>query len=226
VISAEEAFTAAAYFGAPGTINSKPASATVALEVFLRSKDKIVDTGQIQKTFFMTTRSLCCCPKRKVIPGEGVVYESTQALVGPGTVPTIEAEHKIRAAMRHEMVRSLVSSHRSAPKPFAKTQLAFDLVLPILLNDSAARAALMERAVHALPENLEERVPKSFRDALQHVSRLQLLSMRASTLMKATGLQEDTIHDLKTAILRKPPAPTLVSEQVEQLRAARRKLRK
>jgi len=219
-LAIEEIATAANYAAAASTINQKPASASVAVEIFLRSKDAIVDTGQIEKRFFITTRSLCCCKERKDKQSEGVVYEPIQTI--PGTVGTIADEHKIRSAMRQEMIGSLVSSRRTTPKSFPKTQLAFDLVLPILLKDTAARATLTESAAHVLPESLGKRATKGFREALKHVSRLQLLGTHASLLSGATGLDDDAIHELKTAMLRKSAAPKAVSKHVEQLRAARR----
>jgi hypothetical protein len=61
----EAADTAVAYANAPGAINQELSSANVELQVFLRSREKILDTGRKEKTFFITTRGLCCCGEQE-----------------------------------------------------------------------------------------------------------------------------------------------------------------
>ena len=128
LVAAEKGQDAIAYAALPKAINTNPASLSTFLQVFLRSKEPVVGTGKVNKTFFMTTRGLCCCKdqhgdKHK----EGVVYEGTEAFGPPSGATSIPESDKLRVALRHEVIRSLVSGRHTAPRPFAQTQLAIDL---------------------------------------------------------------------------------------------------
>ena len=74
--------------------------------------------------------------------------------------------------MRNEMLRSLISPMRTAPKPLSKTQLAIDMILPILLKDPLNRVALHQSAADALSDRFLDKLDDSFRQTLQHISRI------------------------------------------------------
>ncbi len=67
--------TGVALASAPEAINQESSSASVELEVFLRSREKIKDTGRVENVFFITTRGLCCCdePEAPTLR-DGIVY--------------------------------------------------------------------------------------------------------------------------------------------------------
>jgi hypothetical protein len=218
-VAAEEANTLKKYASAPSVINNSPASVTVALQVFLRSQDKIIDTGQVTKSFIVTTRGLCCCQQvlqggagggaaLKINQQEGIVYESNQPIASSGTPLTFETEKKLHAAMRQEMIRNIISPRRTAPQPLLKTQHGMNLILPILLKDPLARRALQEPVASAVPESVLKESTKSFQKLSQALTRLQLLRMEISKLTKSTGLDEDKLHQLRIAALSKPHKPS------------------
>src|SRR5262249_36224225 len=71
----EAADTSGAYLGAQNPINQQVSSSNVELQVFLRSREKIKDTGKIEQTFFITTRGLCCCGDQEMPTlQDGIVY--------------------------------------------------------------------------------------------------------------------------------------------------------
>jgi hypothetical protein len=203
--------TAGAFAGAPGAINQQQGTATVAYEVFLRSKEPVHDTGIIDKRFIVTTRGLCCCRGDGEKQGEGIVYESNHAMVPAGTTMTTATERALRSAMRQEILRSTVSVRRTAPRSLAQTQLGIDLLLPVLLQDPFARRALTQPSADAIPEDVAKKTSRVFRQASKQLSRLQLLRIDPASLAKATGLDEASAHRLKTAMLTTrvevPPVP-------------------
>jgi hypothetical protein len=217
-VAGEETSTLSKYASAAAVINNSPASATVAIEVFLRSQDKVKDTGQIIKSFIVTTRGLCCCeqlfppgvasPPAGIKQQEGIVYESNAQIAPSGTPLSIEMEKKVHAAMRQEMIGNLVSPRRTAPRSLLKTQLGMNLILPILLKDPFARRALQQPVTSAAPTSLLRQSTESFQKLSQTLTRLQLLRMEVSRLAKYSGLDEEKIHQLRVAVLSKPHKPS------------------
>lgn len=220
----EAAATAIDFASAPSVINQQQSSARVAYEVFLRSKEPLHDTGEIDKKFLITSRALCCCEDHghDFKTTEGIVYESSKVILNAGTFVTPEIERNMRSAVRREMLRSTVSARRTAPRPLPETQLALDLMLPILLKDPLARPALAESAADATPDDLLSDASPLFRQMCQHMSGLQVLRTDTTSLAKGSGLDEHAIHRLKSAILAKRfelrPLPPELERLVMQVR--------
>ena len=216
LVGAEKGQDAIAYAALPKAINTSPASLSTSLQVFLRSKEPVVETGKVDKTFFMTTRGLCCCKDRHGDKyQEGVVYEGTKAFGPPSDAASIPESDKLRVALRHEMIRSLVSGRRTAPRSFAQTQLAVEAILPILLKDPVARATLRQRSADFVPDRVAAQLTGQFRESLKYLTRLDLLKMNVSSLAAASELNEDAVHELRTAMLAKPFERPDVLQNVE-----------
>ncbi len=201
LVTYEAVQTAAAYASAPNAINQQASSATVALEVFLRSREKILDTGGVERTFFMTTRGLCCCSDQRPARDDGFVYESSRPITWKAGGMTLAESEQLRMAMRHEMLGSLVSSRRTAPRPLAETQMAVDLVMPMLLQNPVSRASLRQPCGDVLPEDAAAG-GTLIRNGIRHLSRLHVLSTSVPALARATGLEASAVHELKAAILK------------------------
>jgi hypothetical protein len=200
----EEIATLISHASQPNVINQQTAAATVLLQVFLRSKDPIIDTGRKVRKFTVTTRGLCCCKDKGHAMGtrEGFVFESKDVMLRGDTVLTPEAENQLRTSMRAEMLRSIVSTRRTEPRSLAQTQLGMDLILPVLLKDGAARSALRQPGAEALPESLMKEASPVFRQAMKRVSRYQLLNLDVASLVRSSGLKEEAVHELRNVLLR------------------------
>lgn len=204
LVAAEKGQDALAYASAPKTRNTAAGSVALALQVYLRSKDPIVDTGKVTKTFFITTRGLCCCGGHEEKQREGIVYEAEGSIASPAGTMTIADSNRMRLTMRQEMLRSEVSSRRTAPRPFAQSQLAVNTILPVVLKNTMARRVLNQRSSDFAPHRLVSRASKPFQEALKYLTRLQLLKMDIPTLANASGLDVAAIHELKAAMMAKP----------------------
>jgi hypothetical protein len=204
LITFEAIKTAAFYSGAPGAINQKMATAQVELEVFLRTREPTIDTGQVKRVFFVTTRSVCCCADDRKERTEGVVYEAVLSEAeAPGQM-RLEEAGQLHASMRQEMLASLASPARTAPRPLAETRVWSDLVVPALLQNPFARDALRSPAAYAVPENLQARLPETFRKGLAILTRLDVLLLPDVALAAAAGLDSAEMGALRSAMLATP----------------------
>jgi hypothetical protein len=234
IATAELVATGIDYNGALGAIKQQFSAADVELQVFLRSRNKIKDTGQIERTFFITTRGLCCCGEReRPSLQEGIVYSHaipnrwrartpTQSPMGP-TPPsvvatagsatmsvldearmTIEEANSLRAVLREEMLQSLVSPRRTEPRSISQTDMLTSMVLPYIQQNPLGRVLLRQSAADIIPERLAEPLSSLFRKNAQAISRLDLLSVDTSALARATKLDEPAINQLKADLLGKP----------------------
>jgi hypothetical protein len=204
LLTFEAGKTAAFYAGAPGAINQKLATAQVELEVFLRTREPTIDTGQIRRVFFVTARSLCCCPEERTGRIEGFVYESVLDEAETPGQSGLEDADRLHAAMRQEMLASLASPARTAPRPLAETRVWSDLVLPTLLQNQFARDALRSPAAQAVPEDLMARLPEMFQKGLATLSRLEVLSLPDVALAAAAGIDSAEMGALRSAMLATP----------------------
>jgi hypothetical protein len=232
LIAAGEAIaTSVSHAAQPNVINQQTAAATVVVQVFLRSKEPVVDTGKKVRKFTVTTRGLCCCKEREpdIILREGFVYESKDVMLAPDATLTPEVENRLRVSMRQEMLRAIVSSRRTEPRPLAQTRLGMDLILPVLLKDAAARRTLQQPGVHALPYAMLQKAPPAFREALKRMSRRQLLNQDVASLAKASGLNEEWVHEMRKVLLRtnpRRPVAAAVSPKQEPPKTGKSKRRK
>ena len=228
----ELADTTVAYGSAPGAINQQLGSAQVDVEVFLRSREKIKDTGRIEQTFFITTRGLyCCADKHKPAGRDGIAYVGvlpepspppsaqppTAGMIEPSPPPSvqlpaagmmnIEQSNQLQGVLRDEMLRSLVSPRRTEPRPLEQSELLVEMVLPYIRRDPLVRLLLSQPAADVIPEQLHEPVSRIFRKSMEEISRADLLSVSTAALAAAAGVDEPTINKLKADLLGKPFRP-------------------
>lgn len=208
IATVEGAKSLAAYIGAPEILEPAPSSIESKLQVFLKSREEI-DTGLKERTFFITTRGLCSCKEQEIQPGDG---EGNEGFVYEGNVPiwkgsenvTIVESRKLHAAIHNEMLQSLVSPRRTAPRSLMNTKMVTALVLPIIMQNPVARIYLSQPSADAIPATLEKSLPKSFRNNLKQISRLDLLTLNTPVLTHISGLDEASVHQLRVAMLTEP----------------------
>jgi hypothetical protein len=204
LLTFEAAKTAAFYTGEPGAINQKMAAVQLELEVFLRTREPTVDTGELRRVFFVTTRSVCCCANHRTKPAEGFVYESVLSEVEPAGPMSLEDVDHLQATMRQEMLASLASPSRTTPRPFPETRVWTDVVVPTLVQNPFTRDALRSPAANAVPEHLLPKLPETFRRGLTTLTRLEVLSLPDGALAAATNLDSAEMATLRSAMLSTP----------------------
>jgi hypothetical protein len=216
IASFELAETAVAYASAPGAINQQLGSAQVDVEVFLRSREKLKDTGRIEQSFFITTRGLYCCADKHERTGrDGIVYAGV--LPEPSPPPSaqlpaaglmnIDQSNQLQGVLRDEMLRSLVSPRRTEPRPLEQSELLVEMVLPYIRRDPMARLLLSQPSADVVPEQLVEPLSRIFRKSMEEISRADLLSVSTAALAAAAGVDEPTVNKLKADLLGKPFRP-------------------
>jgi hypothetical protein len=226
IIGLESVKTSINFFASPRVINQQGSSANVQVKVFLKSREKTKDTGQKRKIFFITTRGLCSCKDQAAKPdeknvGEGIVYEgSVPVWIGTEDLTIVESK-QLEIAMRNEMLQSLVSPRRTAPRSLKETKMFIGLMLPTLLQNPITRMYLSQPSADAVPAKLVKSLPKTFRNNLKRVSRLDLLTMSAPALAQVTGLDEAAVHQLKVAMLTTPFKAPSVPKQPKAVRQAK-----
>lgn len=205
------------------TIDSTSSSVTRKILIFLVSKDKIAKTDQKEKTMFITTRGLCCCPLPK-IEKEGIVYLSSLTVEEAGT--NTQKANALQTAMRQEMLQSLVSARRTEPKPLAETPLLTKMLLPALLQNPVARILLSQPCSDAIPEKLLRNLSKTFRKNINQITRLDLLTIDVPALARGAGLDQSAVYQLKAAMLTTPFKTPVIPKQPKVVLQAKAKSRK
>jgi hypothetical protein len=212
----EAADTAVAYASAPDAINQQLGSAQVDLEVFLRSREKIKDTGRMEQTFFITTRGLYCCPDKHEPTGlEGIVYVGVLPEPSPppsaqpptAEMMSIDQSNQFQGVLRDEMLQSLVSPRRTEPRPLEQSELLVEMVLPYIRRDPMVRLLLSQPSADVVPEQLYEPLSRIFRKSMAEISRADILAVNTAALAAAAEVDEPTINKLKADLLGKPFRP-------------------
>jgi hypothetical protein len=186
-------------------------SLVMTVTVYIRNKTPKI--AGYQQDLFVTGRGVCCCEKLKVHIGDSVVFETAfdrkvAAPIGKNERLSVGEANRVRAAISHELRRSLnsVDRHARGFVGFAESQVVGGLLSSLIRKDG-----------HPDNETIGEisNVPPSIREKVVHIapriSRGRLLSMPLQEQMDRFSLTPEEALLLRRAALGlagKPPAPS------------------
>ena len=124
---------------------------------------------------------------------------------------TVEDANALQAALRAEMLQSLVSPRRTEPRPLAQTELLTGIVLPHLRQNSLTRALLRQPAAGIIPAGMAKSLSRTFDKPVSEITRQDILSLSTPVLATVTRADEPAINRLKNDLLAKPFRSDLAS---------------